>query len=47
MTGSFSLPPEAAEPHLRVPRRALERLKSVPALAPSERLPFRGDLTPT
>jgi phenylacetate-coenzyme A ligase PaaK-like adenylate-forming protein len=34
MIESFSLSPEAAEPHLRVPRRALERLRSVPALAP-------------
>ncbi|NRQ38588.1 AMP-binding protein [Nonomuraea sp. NN258] len=34
MIESFSLPPEAAEPHLRVPRRALDLLKSVPALAP-------------
>ncbi|NUO97831.1 MAG: AMP-binding protein [Nonomuraea sp.] len=34
MTEAFSLTPEAAEPHLRVPRRSLERLKSVPALAP-------------
>ncbi len=33
MTESFSLPPEAAEPRLSVPRRSLERLRSVPALA--------------
>ncbi|MEV7007054.1 AMP-binding protein [Streptosporangium sp. NPDC051022] len=34
MTESFSLPPEAAEPSLSVPRRSLERLRSVPELAP-------------
>ncbi|MEO5877693.1 MAG: AMP-binding protein [Streptosporangiaceae bacterium] len=33
MLESFSLPPEAAEPHLAVPRRSLERLKTVPELA--------------
>ncbi|GAA4985587.1 phenylacetate--CoA ligase family protein [Kitasatospora paranensis] len=34
MTPSFSLPPEAAEPHLHVARRTLERLRTVPGLAP-------------
>jgi phenylacetate-coenzyme A ligase PaaK-like adenylate-forming protein len=34
MTGSFSLPPELAEPRLRVAQRSLDRLKTVPALAP-------------
>ncbi|MEU8322019.1 AMP-binding protein [Nonomuraea sp. NPDC048881] len=34
MTESFSLTSAAAEPLLRVPRRSLERLRSVPALAP-------------
>jgi phenylacetate-CoA ligase len=34
MIGSFSLSPEAAEPRLSVARRSLERLRSVPALAP-------------
>ncbi|MEU4832161.1 AMP-binding protein [Streptosporangium sp. NPDC023615] len=33
-TESFSLPPEAAEPRLDVSRRSLERLRSVPELAP-------------
>ncbi|MFG3054610.1 AMP-binding protein [Kitasatospora sp. NPDC048239] len=34
MTDVFSLPPEAAEPHLHVARRSLERLRTVPELAP-------------
>lgn len=34
MTELFSLSPEAAEPHLRVARRSLELLKTVPKLAP-------------
>jgi phenylacetate-CoA ligase len=34
MTDSFSLPPEAAEPHLGVARHSLTRLKTVPELAP-------------
>ncbi|MFD4534749.1 phenylacetate--CoA ligase family protein [Kitasatospora sp. NPDC058397] len=34
MTASFSLPPETAVPRLHVARRTLERLRSVPALAP-------------
>ncbi|GAA1252628.1 hypothetical protein GCM10009665_49200 [Kitasatospora nipponensis] len=33
MTELFSLSPEAAEPHLRVAQRSLERLRTVPALA--------------
>ncbi|OLB63973.1 MAG: hypothetical protein AUI10_13080 [Actinobacteria bacterium 13_2_20CM_2_72_6] len=34
MTGSFSLPPEAAEPRLHVAQRSLGLLKTVPELAP-------------
>src|SRR3954470_2047774 len=34
MTGSFSLPAELAEPRLSVAQRSLDRLKTVPELAP-------------
>lgn len=44
MTELFSLPPEAAEPHLSVARRSFERLKDVPGLAPRY-AGHRGPLT--